>query len=203
MDAPRLHSPAAERNRQPILDMLLETLPPHGKALEIASGTGQHVAWFAPAMPGWTWQPSDANAASLPSVDAWAGDAGSGNILPAIELDVMSWPWPVQGPFDAILCANMLHIAPWATCSALMRGAAHALADTGRLIAYGPFLEDGRPTAASNLAFDRDLRMRDPAWGIRSIQAVEAEAASVGLALTRRTDMPANNLALVFERIAA
>ena len=200
-----LHSPAADRNRSPILDVLLHVLPQLGTALEIASGSGQHVAWFAGAMPSWTWQPTDADEASLPSITAYTFGAGLANVRPPLLLDVMAAQWPADGPafaepFDAIYCANMLHISPWATCAGLMRGSAQHLAPDGVLIVYGPFLEDGVPTSPGNLAFDISLRERDAAWGIRPLHEVTAEARAQGLALSERHAMPASNLLLVFAR---
>jgi hypothetical protein len=195
------HSPAADRNKQPILDVLRQVLPARGTALEIASGTGQHVAWFAAALPDWTWQPTDFDAASLPSIEAHVAQAGLANVRPPLQLDVTSQQWPVAGQnFDAIYCANMLHISPWATCAGLMAGAARHLAPQGVLVTYGPYLEDGVPTAAGNLQFDASLRARDPAWGIRHLEDVKREAQRAGLALRERHAMPANNLLLVFTR---
>lgn len=197
------HSPAADRNKQPILDVLRGMLPARGTALEIASGTGQHAAWFAAALPGWTWQPTDADASALPAIAAWASQAGLANVRPPLLLDVMAPQWPAQGPpfaepFDAIYCANMLHISPWATCAALMQGSAQHLAAGGVLVTYGPYLEDDVPTAPGNLSFDQDLRARNPAWGIRRLQDVAREAQRAGLMLRERHAMPANNLLLVF-----
>ena len=194
------HSPAADRNKQPILDALRTVLAPQGEALEIASGTGQHVVFFASALPRWSWQPSDADAASLPAIAARSAEAGLANVRPPVLLDVTAPSWPVAARFDAIFCANMLHIAPWAACAGLMQGAARHLAPHGVLVTYGPYLEPEVPTAASNIAFDQSLRARDPAWGIRDRTAVEAEARRCGLALRRRHAMPANNLLLVFGR---
>ncbi|MNK79112.1 hypothetical protein D3C87_987710 [compost metagenome] len=207
-------SPAADRNKQPILDALTRILDERGTALEIASGTGQHAAWFAAAMPSWTWQPTDADARSIPAIASRVEQAALPNLRPPLLLDVMAPQWPAQGSafaqegkeeeekFDAIYCANMLHIAPWPTCAALMAGAArHLRAGTGVLITYGPYFEDEAqhgPTAPSNLAFDEDLRARNPAWGIRRLDDVVAEARRVGLALRERHAMPANNLLLVF-----
>jgi SAM-dependent methyltransferase len=196
-------STAAERNKQPILEALLRVLPGQGKALEIASGTGQHAAWFAAALPGWTWQPTEADASALPDIAACVAEAGVPNVLPPLQLDVTAPQWPADAAefdqaFDAIYCANMLHIAPWPTCSALMRGAARHLAPEGVLITYGPYLEDGVPTAPGNLAFDLSLRARNPAWGIRQLPEVKTEAQRAGLALRGRHTMPANNLLLVF-----
>jgi SAM-dependent methyltransferase len=200
---PLPHSPAADRNKQPILDVLRNVLPPSGLALEIASGTGQHAAWFAAGLPGWSWQPTDADPDALPAIQAWTSQAGLSNVRPPLQLDVMSEQWPSAGPaftgrFDAIYCANMLHIAPWATCGALMRGAARHLAPGGVLITYGPYLEDGVPTAPGNVAFDESLRSRDAAWGLRRLGDVAGEAERHGLALHARHPMPANNLLLVF-----
>jgi len=199
------HSPAADRNKQPILDVLRGVLPAQGTALEIASGTGQHAAWFAAALPGWTWQPTDADASALPAIAAWTSQAGLANVRRPLLLDVMAPQWPAQGapfaePFDAIYCANMLHISPWATCAALMQGSARHLAPGGVLVTYGPYLEDGVPTAPGNLSFDQDLRARNPAWGIRHVEDVSREAQRAGLRLRERHAMPANNLLLVFER---
>ena len=193
------HSPSAERNKQPILDILRQVLPPQGSTLEIASGTGQHVAWFAAAMPGRSWQPTDMEADALPSIAAHAAQAGLANVLAPLALDVLAPQWPL-GDFDAIYCANMLHISPWACCAALMQGSARHLAPGGLLVTYGPYLEDDVPTAPGNLAFDESLRARNPAWGIRRREDVEQEARRAGLALRERHAMPANNLLLVFAR---
>jgi hypothetical protein len=196
----RLHSAAAERNRQPIVDILRRVLPPHGHALEIASGSGQHVVHFAAAMPGWTWQPTDADPAALASIAAWCAHEQLVNVRPPLALDVMAARWPLDGPFDAIFCANLLHIAPWPCCAALMRGAAQHLSPAGLLVTYGPYLVDGQPTALSNLAFDAELRARDPQWGLRRLEDVAAQARQAGLVLREQVAMPANNLTLVFER---
>ncbi|MFZ3117056.1 MAG: DUF938 domain-containing protein [Variovorax sp.] len=195
-------STAAERNKQPILDALRDLLGERGAALEIASGTGQHAVWFAAALKDWVWQPTDADARALPAIATRIAQSGLTNLRPPVRLDVMSTPWPAaEAPFaerfDAIFCANMLHIAPPATCAALMQGAARHLQPDGVLITYGPYLEDG-PIAPSNAAFDRSLRARDPAWGIRRLDDVVREAAHAGLALRERRPMPANNLLLMF-----
>lgn len=202
----RRHSPAAERNQAPILAELLRVLPRHGSALEIAAGTGQHAAHFATGLPGWHWQPTDAEPQALASIDAWCD--GLANVAPARPLDVRAaargWP-PTTGlpaSVDAIYCANMLHIAPWDTCAALMKLSARHLAAHGLLLLYGPCLEDGVPTAPGNLAFDADLRERDPAWGLRRLADVLQQAQAVGLRLRERVPMPANNLLLVLERAA-
>ncbi len=198
----RWHSAAADRNQGPIAEQLQRWLPAHGCLLEIASGTGQHAAHAASQLSGWTWQPSDADPGALASIAAWC--AGLPNVLPPLLLDVMGEDWPgVPSPLDAVFCANMLHIAPWLVCGALMRGAARHLGAQGLLVLYGPFIVDGEPTAASNHAFDDDLRRRNPAWGIRRLADVLAEAQAAGMQLQQRLQMPANNLLLVLGRRAA
>ena len=198
-DDPRRHSPAAERNQAPILAELQRLLPASGVLLEIASGTGQHAAHFAAALPGWRWQPSDGDARSLASIAAWCD--GIANVLPPLQLDVRAAHWAgVPAEVDAIYCANLLHISPWATTPALMQGASRHLSAAGLLLLYGPYLVDGEATAPSNLAFDADLRGRDPAWGLRRLADVEREAQAAGLILRERVAMPANNLLLVFAR---
>jgi len=201
------HSPAAERNRGPILEALHHALPGSGHALEIASGTGQHVAWFAAGLPGWTWQPSDAQADGFGSIASWCAAANVTNVQRPVALDVMARQWPSEGNefserFDAIYCANMLHISPWATCAALMHGAARYLEPDGALVTYGPYLENDVPTSPGNVNFDASLRATNPDWGIRPLADVAREAALVGLRLHARVQMPANNLLLVFRRAA-
>jgi hypothetical protein len=192
----RRNSPAAERNRESILEQLRRWLPAHGDMLEIAAGTGQHAVHFAAALPAWQWQPTDPDPAALASIAAWREAAALPNLRAPLELDVLAPQWPLAARFDALFCANMLHIAPWPTCGALMRGAARHLVDGGQLILYGPYRVEGVETAPSNLAFDADLHGRNPAWGLRRLQDVQAEAAAVGLELRDRHPMPANNLML-------
>ncbi|HEY9023493.1 MAG TPA: DUF938 domain-containing protein [Burkholderiaceae bacterium] len=217
--ADRQSSPAAERNRQPILDVLRRVLAPAGRALDIASGSGQHVSWFARHLPGWTWQPSEYAATSLPSIAAWsvldAADVAESpdartapgplpNILPPLQLDVTAPTWPVDGAFEAITCINMLHASPPATLPGLMRGVDRHLARDGLLVTYGPYILDDEPLAPSNVEFDRWLRAeRDPSWGIRRLADVAAHARDAGLRLRERVAMPANNLILVFDREGA
>jgi len=201
-------SPSAEQNKRPILSQLLQLLPPHGRALEIASGTGQHAAWFASHLPLWSWQPTDTHAEAFPSIRHYARQAGAANVLPPQLLDVCAECWLAQQPaaadvppaFDLIFCANMLHIAPWAACTGLMQGSARHLAPGGVLVTYGPYLEQDVATAPSNLDFDASLRARNAAWGVRQREAVEAQAQLAGLCLAQRHAMPANNLLLVWTR---
>jgi len=157
---------------------------------------------FAAGLPGWTWQPSDPDAAARASIAGWVEAAALPNLRAPIEIDVMNTPWAGVGSVDAIFCANMLHISPWATCAALMRGAAQHLSRDGLLLTYGPYFIDGQPPAEGNLAFDADLRARNAAWGVRRLADVVAEAARCGLALREHVAMPANNFTLVFERSA-
>ena len=196
----RQHSLAAERNRQPILEVMQRWLPSRGRALEVASGTGQHGAHFAAGLSGWTWQPTERDATLLRSIAAWRAAGAPSNLLPPLALDVMASPWPIPGRVDAIFCANMLHIAPWAACVALMQGAGRHLKAGGALVVYGPFIIDGVDTAASNLAFDADLRARDASWGLRRLHEVEGIAAKAGLSLLEHASMPANNSMLLFTR---
>jgi SAM-dependent methyltransferase len=192
-------SPAAQRNKDPILDVLRRVLPPATAVLEIASGTGQHAAHFAGAQSRWTWQPSDSDEAALPGIAGRC--AALPNVLAPILLDVLALPWPgAPARVDAVYCANMLHISPWATCAALMQGAAAHLGAGGLLVLYGPFIVEGEPTAPGNVAFDADLRARNPQWGVRRLADVVDEAGAAGLAFEQRFDMPANNLTLVFRR---
>jgi hypothetical protein len=198
MQSPRF-SPAADRNKQAILDVLRTVLPPQGLSLEIASGTGQHVAWFAQHMPQWTWQPTDATSEGFTDIEAHT--AGLAGVRKPQILDVMHTPWlGKDSRFDAIYCANMLHISPWETTSALMQGSAVLLAVGGRLITYGPYLEDTVVTAEGNLNFDSSLRAQNPEWGIRRLEDVMHVAVLAGLQLVQRYAMPANNLLLVWQR---
>ena len=201
MDLP--HSPAADRNKAPILAVLRSTLGERGSALEIASGTGQHTVHFAAALPAWRWQATAADASLLPVIAQRIAQAGLANVLPPVLLDVTAPRWPTADapftqPFDAVFCANMLHIAPWSACTGLMQGAARHLAPGGKLLTYGPYFEGGVAPAPSNLAFDASLRARDPTWSIRRLQDVQAQALREGLQLRERHAMPANNLLLVF-----
>jgi hypothetical protein len=195
----RHHSPAAERNRGPILAALQRLLPAQGVLLEIASGTGQHAAHCSAGLPGWEWLPSDSDAAALPSIRAWC--SGLARVRAPVQLDVTRPHWAgVPARVDAIFCANMIHIAPWACCVGLVEGAARRLSAHGLLLTYGPYLEDEVPTSPGNLAFDADLRARNAAWGVRRREDVALEATRVGLALRERVPMPANNLLLAWAR---
>lgn len=197
MTDPRRFAPAAARNRDAILAVLRHALPPRGLVLEVASGSGEHCAHLAAALPALTFQPSDPDADARASIDAWA--AGAPNIGPVLALDAARLPWPIAAA-DAVLCINMIHIAPWAACDGLVRGAA---ALGAMLVLYGPFRRGGAHTAPSNAAFDESLRARDPAWGVRDLEAVAALAAREGFGPPEATEMPANNLTVVFRRAGA
>ena len=207
------HSPAAERNQAPILAQLQRLLPAHGRLLEIAAGTGQHAVHCAAGLPGWTWQPTDPSTEALLSIAAWSAQSPSPGLLAPLQCDVLSDPWPITGAgagagagvgaWDAVFCANLLHIAPWACCAALMHGAAQLLGAGGQLITYGPYLVAGVATSHGNLAFDADLRGRDPQWGLRWLHDVVAEATAAGLSLQEQVEMPAHNRLLVFRLATA
>ena len=193
----RRHAPATARNRQPILEVLRPHLPARGLVLEVASGSGEHTAYFAEALPGLTFQPSDPDETARASIDDWC--EGLANVRPALALDAAAETWPIDAA-DAMACINMIHISPWESTVGLMRGAGRLLPTGGTLFLYGPYVRDGVETAPSNLAFDRELRARNPSWGIRTLEEVSALARSSGFAAPLVTTMPANNLSLVFRR---
>ncbi|MFN4091536.1 MAG: DUF938 domain-containing protein [Brevundimonas sp.] len=197
-----MSSPAARRNAEPILDVMRAHLPARGAVLEIAAGSGEHAVAFAAALPGLDWTPSDPSAEARASIDAWRTEAALPNLQPPLALDMLdpaTWP---AGPFSTIYCANMIHISPWETTPALMTLAGQTLTNPGGLlILYGPYVEADAPLALSNAAFDASLKSRDPAWGLRDRDAVVAEARRHGLVLTRRVEMPANNLMLLFRAV--
>ena len=192
-------SPATARNREPIAAVLREVLPERGLVLEVASGAGEHVAYFARLFPDLVWQPSDPEPRALASIEAHAADAGLPNLREPVALDAAAETWPI-GRADALVCINMVHISPWAATVGLMRGAGRLLGSGSPLILYGPYRRDGIAAAPSNEAFDRSLKERDPAWGLRRLEDVAAQAQQAGLALERVVEMPANNLIAVFRR---
>ncbi len=196
----RLQYPATERNRDAILGVLRGVLPATGLILEIASGSGEHVVHFAKAFPGLTFQPSDPEEAALQSIGAWMQDTGVANVLPPVRLDAASDRWPIEKA-DAILCINMIHISPWRATEGLMRGAARVLPEGARLYLYGPYRRAGIVTAPSNEAFDASLKTRNSEWGLRDLEAVAALARNEGFSAPAVTEMPANNLSMVFRRM--
>lgn len=193
------HAPAVARNRDAITQVLLRHSPPDGLILEVASGTGEHIVHFAAAMPTAQWQPSDTDPEARASMQAWRQELALENLLAPLDLDTRSEPWPVTAA-AAVVCINMIHISPWASCLALMRGAGRILPAGGLLFTYGPYKIDGQHTAPSNAAFDANLRARDPSWGVRDLDDVTAAAETNGLSRVEVVSMPANNLSLVFRK---
>jgi SAM-dependent methyltransferase len=194
-------SPSTARNREPILEALRPRLADGARVLEVASGAREHAMFIAAALPRVRWQPSDPDPEALASIAAWRDAAGLANLAAPLRLDASdpaSWP---PGPFEAVVCINMVHISPWAATEGLMAGAGRVLAPGGRLFLYGPYLESEVATAPSNLAFDASLKSRNPAWGLRDLAQVKAVAAANGLAFAERIAMPANNLIVMFERM--
>ncbi|MEQ8602874.1 MAG: DUF938 domain-containing protein [Marivibrio sp.] len=209
MSDPRRHAPATLRNRDALLPVLQAHLPASGRrggqVLEIASGTGEHAAFFAPRLaPELRWRPSDAEPEALASIDAHAAASEAPEkIAPAIALDVTADAWPAEATegTTAIFCANMIHIAPWAAAEGLLRGAGRLLPAGAPLLLYGPFKRDGRHTAESNEAFDESLRARDPSWGVRDLESEVLPLADArGLTLKAIEAMPANNLTVIFRK---
>lgn len=196
----RLEYPATARNRDAILALLRDMLPASGLVLEIASGSGEHVVHFARAFPDLTFQPSDPEDAALQSIAAWTQDSSLTNIRPPVMLDATSAQWPANAA-DAILCINMIHIAPWRASEGLFHGAAKLLPAGAPLYLYGPYRRANVVTAPSNEAFDESLKSRNPEWGLRDLETVAALARDSGFSGPVVTEMPANNLSVVFRRM--
>ena len=196
---PRQYRPHVARNRDPILDVLKRLLPSRGLVLEIASGSGEHAAYFAPALPALSWQPSDPDAEALASIAGHCAASGAVNLLPPLHLDVTENVWPIERA-DAVMCCNMIHIAPWAAAEALFKGAGEHLANDGVLFLYGPYKRDGAHTAPSNEAFDDQLRATNPAWGVRNMEDVVKLGRAADLWMEEAVPMPANNFCLIFRR---
>ena len=195
----RRSAPAALRNREPIAAVLAEWLPARGTILEIASGTGEHAAYFAQRFPDLDWQPSDLHPDALASIAAWRDELGLPNLRSPLALDAAASEWPVERA-DAVLSINMVHISPWAAALGLLDGAARILQAGSPLILYGPWLKDDAPTAPSNIDFDADLKRRDPEWGLRRVEDFAGAAEDRGLSLETTRAMPANNLMLLLRR---
>jgi len=198
----RQSAPSALRNRGPISDVLARVLPTRAGALvlEIASGSGEHVTFFATHFPSLVFQPSDPMEGARASVLAHCAELHLTNVRPPLDLDVCA-PWPIEHA-DAIVCINMIHASPPESAPALLSGAARILAPGAPLITYGPYRIGGGHTAPSNETFDRWLKTeRDPRWGVRDLEELEAHGATVGLVLEERVAMPADNFTLVWRRI--
>jgi cyclopropane fatty-acyl-phospholipid synthase-like methyltransferase len=199
---PRQQSPSTTRNREPILSELRRLLPGDAKVLELASGTGEHAVFFAHAMPALRWLPSDPDPAARESIAAWIDAEGLANVAPPAEIDVAAPDWGAEGdgPFDALVAINLIHISPWEATLGLMAGAGRLLRAGGVLATYGAYKRDGRHTAPSNEAFEQWLKARDARFGVRDMADVEAAAGAQGLRLSEVVEMPANNFMLIFER---
>jgi len=195
----RRSAPAALRNREPIAEVLREWLPVRGTVLEVASGTGEHAAWFAGRFPDLDWQPSDVHPDALASIAAWVDASGLPNLREPVVIDAGADDWPVASA-DAVLNINMAHISPWSASLGLIASAAKLLPAEGPMVLYGPWLKDDIETVPSNLAFDADLRARDDEWGLRRVEDFAAAASAKGLRLVDVRKMPANNLMMLFRR---
>lgn len=200
----RQFAPATDRNREPILEVLLQVLPPTGTVLEVSSGTGEHAVFFAPRLAPRRWLPSDPNPVARASIAAWRSHQPAENLEAAIALDARDPIWTIapdqQKLITAIVNINMVHIAPWSACLGLMSGARRLLPNGGVLYLYGPFKQGGRPMAPSNVAFDESLRAQNSGWGIRDLDEVIAIAQTHDLSLVKTYAMPANNLSVVLRR---
>jgi len=199
LEGGRLLSPSGERNKGPVAEVLKQVLPDRGLVLEVGSGTGQHVLHFAREAPHLTWQPSERDAECLQSIALWLAAEGRANVLAPLRLDVGEQPWPIASA-AAVVSLNMIHIAPWAACMALIRGAAAVLEPGTVLFLYAPFRCGGGHTSPSNEAFDRQLRAQNPAWGVRDLEEVARCAAAHGFGPPETHDMPANNLSVVLRK---
>ncbi len=205
MNDSRRFAPATERNREPILQVLLRVLPPQGTVLEIASGTGQHAVFLAPHLQPRHWLPSDPNPLNRDSIEAWRRDYSSGNLYAPLDIDVHEATWLTQQQeysqgITAMVNINMIHISPWSACLGLMAGANRILPSQGILYLYGPFKQGGKHTAPSNEAFDSYLQSQNPEWGVRDLEQVVEVAEAQNLILQEIVAMPANNLSVVFKR---
>lgn len=212
----RQYAPATQRNREPILNVLHQVLPPNGTVLEISSGTGEHAIFFALRLAPRLWLPSDPNPVARASIAAWRDNSPAPNLYPPIALDVCDLVWAVeqtplpeelqgldltQQPIRAIVNINMIHISPWSATLGLMAGAARLLPDDGVLYLYGPYKQGGEHTAPSNAAFDQSLQIQNPEWGVRDLEAVIAAAEAAGLSFVQTWEMPANNLSVLFQKL--
>jgi len=195
----RRSAPAAQRNREPIAEVLGEWLPTHGLVLEIASGTGEHAVYFAERFPDLDWQPSDIDPGALRSIRAWRAHSKLRNVAEPVVLDASSREWQIDRA-DAVISINMVHISPWSSALGLLDGAERLLEAGAPLILYGPWLSDEIETAQSNLQFDSDLKRRNPEWGLRKVEQLDAEAAKRGMGLAEMRQMPANNFMLLFRK---
>ena len=203
----RQYAYATQRNREPILEILLQVLPPTGSILEIASGTGEHAVFLAPHLAPRKWLTSEPNTQLRASINAWCEFHPAENIYPPFNIDTRETVWAVETelppdlqPIVAMVNINMIHISPWSACLGLIAGAARILPIHGVLYLYGPFKRDGKHTAPSNEAFEQTLKMQNPEWGVRDLEEVIAVANAKNLKLQAIYQMPANNISVVFQR---
>ncbi|NND50594.1 MAG: DUF938 domain-containing protein [Rhizobiales bacterium] len=194
-----LFAPSAQRNFAPILSVLEDVLPNEGRVLEIACGTGQHIAGFAENFPAIEWIPNDIDPQARRSIAARKAEQGLANLAAPLSLDVTHNGWfeDIVPPLGAILAINLIHIAPWQACLGVLDGAGALLAEDGMVFFYGCFSRGGEHLSPSNADFDHSLKRRNPQWGVRDTDDVAAAARARGLELAQIIDMPANNLALV------
>lgn len=199
----RLFSPSAARNRDAILAVFLNHMPTTGKILEIGSGTGEHAVHFAASLPFVEWRAGDPDPESRASIATWRAHAKLENLKGPHAIDVMAADWALRagGDFDGLVSINMIHIAPFAAAKGVIAGAGQILRPGGKLFFYGPFARDGEHISASNAEFDRSLKARNPAWGVRDLdREILPRAHDAGLVLERTVEMPANNLSVIFKK---
>jgi hypothetical protein len=199
----RMQSPSTARNAEPVFDVLSRFLPPSGTILEVASGSGEHGALFAPRLPHLTWQPSDKDPDALNSIEAWRQHVGVENLLPPLEIDLLAVEAGLMPPIEDVagmINMNMIHISPWQACETLLQLAGNSLPVGGYLYLYGPYRRNGQHTAQSNVDFDAWLKSQDASWGVRNLEDVEATAKTNNLLIEEITDMPSNNYSVIFRR---
>lgn len=199
----RQYAPATQRNRDAILDVLVDVLPPKGNILEIASGTGEHAVYFAPKLKNHQWIPSDPDGVLQESITAWQQFCPSPNCHPPKNINVLNSAWTEELQdleITAIVNINMIHISPWEACLGLIQGAGNLLPSGGILYLYGPYKQGGRHTAPSNQSFDESLRLQNEAWGVRNLDDVIKVAQEQGLNFVKIVSMPANNLSVIFQK---
>jgi hypothetical protein len=196
---------AGKRNRDPILEVFKEAFPRSaGNVLELASGSGMHINYFAPHFTHIYFQPSDMNEEVFDNIKRLKREQGNTNVVNPIKLDLTqpeTWPVPKNRRYDVIFCINIFQVAPVSIADGMMQCAASLLAPAGFLSIYGPFKVDGRYTTESNESFDKEVRSAGvPEWGLKDVADLRAAATRHGLELKRQVDMPANNFTLMFGR---
>ncbi|MGK7882851.1 MAG: DUF938 domain-containing protein [Crocosphaera sp.] len=203
MNSLKQYAPATQRNREYILEVLLRVLPSSGDILEVASGTGEHSLFFAPAFSPRLWIPSDPNPIARDSIEAWREESLIDNIQPPLNINVETSSWEIEKQnlnITTIVNINMIHISPWKACLGLMEGANRILPSGGILYLYGPYKQGGKHTAPSNESFDQSLLSQNPEWGVRNLEDVIKVAEEKGLMFKEKVEMPANNLSVIFQK---